>query len=113
MFIFDLTNLLSLLLVLVATILLIYLSQEIKNSKIALIPLVAFMVDLVIHTVQSLTIGQSNLQLNDTLCYNMAIDYIFILLTYFGYLWADEVDAVAHKRKTLNGSGIKWLFKKV
>ena len=42
MFIFDLTNLLTLFLVLIATVLLIYLSQEIKRSFIVAIPLLRF-----------------------------------------------------------------------
>ena len=38
MFIFDLTNIFTLLLVTIATVLLIYLSQELKKSLVAAIP---------------------------------------------------------------------------
>ena len=71
MFIFDLTNLLTLFLVLIATILLIFLSQEIKKSMVVAIPLFAFIIDLVIHTIQVLTLKQEFSYLYSTLCYNI------------------------------------------
>lgn len=113
MFIFDLTNLLTLFLVLIATILFIFLSQEIKKSMVAAIPLFAFLIDLIIHTIQVLTLKQEYSYLYTTLCRNMAIDFTFLLLTLLAYLWADEVEAKAFNKKTINSKGINWLFKKV
>lgn len=113
MFIFDLTNLLTLFLVLIATILFIYLSQEIKKSMIVTIPLFAFVVDLVIHTIQMLTLKQEFSYLYSTLCYNMAIDFTFLLITFLAYLWADEVEAREFNKKTIDSKGINWLWKKV
>lgn len=113
MFIFDLTNLLTLFLLLVATILLIFLSQEIKKSIVVAIPLFAFLIDLVIHTIQVLTLKQEFSYLYSTLCYNMAIDFIFVLITFLAYLWADEVEAKEFNKKTINSEGINWLWKKV
>ena len=111
MFIFDLTNLLTLSLVLIATILFIFLSQEIKKSLVAAIPLFAFVIDLVIHTIQVLTLKQEFSYLYHTLCMNMAIDFTFLLITFLAYLWADE--AKAFNKKTINSKGINWLWKKV
>ncbi len=113
MFIFDMTNLLTLFLVLIVTILCIYLSQEIKKSLVVAIPLFAFVIDLVIHTIQMLTLKQEFSYLYSTLCYNMAIDFIFILVTFLAYLWADEVEAKEFNKKTINSKGINWLWKKV
>lgn len=113
MFVFDLTNLLTLFLAVIATILLIYLSQEIKRSMIAVIPLFAFVIDLIIHTVQVLTLKQEFSYLFSTLCYNMAIDFVFVLVTFLSYLWADEVEAKEFNKKTINSKGINWLFKNV
>ena len=93
MFVFDLTNIMTLVLVLIATILLIYLSQETKKSMVAAIPLFAFVISLVIHTIQVLTLSEENAYLYSTLCYNMAIDFVFLLVTFLAYLWADEVEA--------------------
>lgn len=113
MFIFDLTNLLTLFLVLIATILFIFLSQEIKKSMVVVIPLFAFLIDLVIHTIQVLTLKQEFSYLYSTLCYNMAIDFTFLLVTFLAYLWADEVEAREFHKKTINSKGINWLWKKV
>lgn len=113
MFIFDMTNLLTLILVLAATVLFIFLSQEIKNSKVAMIPLFAFLIILVIHTVQILTLKEEYSYLFTTLCQNMAIDFTFLLLTFLAYLWADEVEAKALNKKTVDSKGIDWLWKQV
>lgn len=113
MFIFDLTNIFTLILVTIATVLLIYLSQELKKSLIAAIPLFAFVVDLIIHTIQMLTLKQELSYLYSTLTFNMAVDFAFVLVTFLGYLWADDVEAKARNRKTINSKGIDWLFKQV
>lgn len=113
MFIFDLTNLLTLFLVLIVTILCIYLSQEIKKSLVVAIPLFAFVIDLVIHTIQMLTLTQEFSYLYSKLCYNMAIDFVFLLVTFLAYLWADEIEAKEFNKKTINSKGINWLWKKV
>lgn len=112
MFIFDMTNLLTLFLVLIATILFIYLSQETKKSVVAAIPLFAFLIDLVIHTIQILTLKEELSYLYSTLCLNMAIDFTFLLLTFLAYLWADEVESKALNKKSVDDS-LKWLWKKV
>ena len=86
MFIFDMTNLLTLFLVLIATILFIYLSQETKKSVVAAIPLFAFLIDLVIHTIQILTLKEELSYLYSTLCLNMAIDFTFFFFLFLAYL---------------------------
>lgn len=113
MFIFDLTNIFTLLLVTIATVLLIYLSQELKKSLVAAIPLFAFVLDLIIHTVQMLTLKSEYSYLYSTLTINMAVDFAFLLVTFLAYLWADDVEAKAQNKKTINSKGIDWLFKQV
>ena len=113
MFIFDLTNIFTLLLVTIATVLLIYLSQELKKSLVAVIPLFAFVLDLIIHTVQMLTLKAEYSYLYSTLTINMAVDFAFLLVTFLAYLWADDVEAKAQNKKTINSKGIDWLFKQV
>ena len=112
MFIFDMTNLLTLFLVLLATILFIYLSQEVKRSMIAAIPLFAFVISLVIHTIQVLTLQVEYSYLFSKLCFNMAIDFVFLLVTFLSYLWADEVEAKEFNKKSVS-DGLNWLWKKV
>ena len=113
MFIFDLTNLLTLFLVLIATVLFIYLSQEVKRSMVAVIPLFAFLIDLIVHTIQILTLKDEFSYLYSKLCWNMALDFTFLLITFLAYLWADEVEAKEFNKKTIDSRGINWLWKKV
>lgn len=113
MFIFDLTNLLTLFLVLIATILFIFLSQEIKRSLVAAIPLFAFLISLIVHTIQVLTLKQEYSYLYNKLCWNLTIDFVFLLVTFLAYLWADEVEAKEFNKKTIDSRGINWLWKKV
>ncbi len=113
MFIFDLTNLIILVLATIVTVLLIFLSQELKKSVIAMIPLFAFVIDLIIHTVQALTLNAEYSYLFGTLTANMAIDFAFLLVTFLAYLWADNVEAKAYNKKTINSKDIDWLFKQV
>ena len=58
MFIFDISNPLTLILMLAATILLIFLAQEIKKSYIAAIILFAYLVCLIVHVAQLATLPE-------------------------------------------------------
>ena len=58
MFIFDITVPLTLLLLLAAIILLIFLAQEIKKSYVAAIPLFASLALLIMHTAQMVTLSE-------------------------------------------------------
>ena len=112
MFIFDLTNLLTLILVLAATVLFIFLSQEVKRGLIAAIPPFAFLIDLIIHTVQVATLNTEYSYLYSVLCINMTIDFGFVFLTFIAYLWADEVESKERNIRSIDNS-LDWLFKKI
>ena len=58
MFIFDISNPLTLILMLAATVLLIFLSQEIKKSYIAAIMLFAYLIVLIMHVAQIATLQE-------------------------------------------------------
>lgn len=113
MFIFNLTEPITLVLVIIATILFIFLSQEIKKSMVAVIPLFAFVLLLVVHTIQILTLKEEFSYLYSLLCYNIILDFMFLLVTFLAYLWADDVEAKALNKKILNSKGIDWLFKNI
>ena len=112
MFIFDLTNLLTLFLVLILTILVIFLSQETKRSFIVAILLFAFIFSLSVHTVQMLTLSEEYGYLFPTLAFNISIDFVFILLNFLAYLWVDDIEAKAFNKKSIDNS-LDWLWKNV
>ena len=112
MFIFNLTNPLTLLLIVLATSLLIFLAQEIKRSSIAIIPLIAFLALLITHVVQVSTLSSDFAYLAGTIYKCIAIDFIFILITFFSYLWVDDLEAKKNNIKSIDNS-LDWFWKEI
>ena len=112
MFIFDLTNPLTLLLVVLATALLIFLGQEIKKSSVAMIPLVFFLILLVTHVVQVSSLGQNYAHLFGMIYKSIAWDFLFILITFFSYLWIDDLEAKKNNIKSIDNS-LDWFWKEI
>ena len=73
---------LTLLLMLAATVLLIFLSQEIKKSYIGAITLFAYLVILIIHVAKIATLQEEFRYLLKTLSRCIVIDFIFIFITF-------------------------------
>ena len=99
MFIFDMSNPLTLLLMLAVTILLIFLSQEIKQSFIGAIMLFAYLIILVVHVAQIATLSEEYGYLLTTLSRCIVIDFIFVLMAFFSYLWVDDLEAKSKGKK--------------
>jgi len=112
MFFINLTQPITLLLVLAAVILLIFLSQEIKNSFVGILPLFASLGLLIMHTVQRFTLAQEYSDLSTAITVSIAIDFGLVLISFFAYLWADEVEAKEANKKTIDNS-LDWFWKQV
>ncbi len=112
MFIFDLTNPLTLLLVVLATSLLIFLGQEIKKSSVAMIPLVLFLFSLITHVVQVSSLSQEYASLSSILYKSIVWDFLFILITFFSYLWIDDLEAKKNNKKSIDNS-LEWFWKEI
>lgn len=112
MFMFDLTNPLTLLLAVLATALLIFLGQEIKKSSVALIPLVLFLILLIVQVVQVSSLGTEFTYFAGTLYKCIAIDFLFILVTFFSYLWVDDLEAKKNNIKSIDNS-LDWFWKEI
>ena len=112
MFIFDISNALTLILMLVATVLLNFLSQEIKKSYISGIVLFAYLILLVVHVAQLVTLPEEFNYMVSTLSRCIAVDFVFILISFFAYLWVDDIEAKKLGRKSLDNS-LEWFWKKV
>ena len=112
MFIFDLTNPITLLLVVIATTLLVFLGQEIKRSSVAIIPLIAFLALLITHVVQVSTLSDDFTYLASTIYKCIAIDLIFVLVTFFSYLWVDDLEAKKNNIKSIDNS-LDWFWKEI
>lgn len=112
MFIFDISNPLTLVLMLAATVLLIFLAQEIKKSSVALIMLAIYLITLIMHVAQVATLPEEYRYLITTLSRCIAIDFVFVLITFFSYLWVDDIETKALGKKSVDNS-LDWFWKKV
>lgn len=112
MFIFNITNALILLLLLVVTVLLIYLAQEINKSWISLLPLLFFLFNLVVHSIQFLILPVAYSYLSSTLTYCLIIDLLFVFMTFLAFLWVDDKQAKAMNKKSIDNS-LDWFWKKL
>lgn len=112
MFVFDITNPLTLILMIAATILLIFLGQEIKKSSITGIMLIAYLGILIFHVAQLTTLPEEFRNLSETLSRCIAVDFGFILISFFAYLWVDDIEAKANNKKSLDNS-LDWFWKKI
>lgn len=112
MFLFDISNPLTLILMLAATVLLIFLAQEVKKSYIAAMPLIAYLFILIMHVAQLVTLSEELRYMTATLSRCVAIDFVFILITFFSYLWVDDIEAKAKNKKSINNS-LDWFWKNI
>ena len=100
MFIFDISNPFTLLLMLAATILLIFLSQELKKSYISGIVLFSYITLLILQVLQLVTLAEE-------LKY-----FVFILISFFSYLWVYDMEAKKLGIKSVDNS-LDWFWKNV
>ena len=112
MFIFDISNPLTLILMLAATVLIIFLAQEVKKSYVAAIMLFAYLVILIVHVAQIATLSEEFRYMITTLSRCIAIDFVFVSITFFSYLWVDEIEARAIGKRSIDNS-LDWFWKKV
>lgn len=106
----DLTNPITLLLVVLAVALLIFLGQEVKKSTVVAIPLFAFLASLITHLVQVLGISPEYSHLIGIIYKCIAVDFGFILVTFFAYLWVDDIEAKKNNIKSIDNS-LDWFWK--
>ena len=112
MIILDISNPLTLLLLVSASALLIFLSQEIKRSTINAVTLFVFLVLLVVHVTQVATLPEEFRYQLPVLSRCIVIDFGFILVNFFAYLWVDDIEARANGKKSIDNS-LDWFWKKI
>lgn len=113
MFIFDVTNPMTLVLLLAATVLLIFLGKETKKPYVPALPLVFFLILLVVHSVQFVNVPELNYETyRSTLLGCLTVDLIMIFVTFFGYLWIDDLSSKFYKKKSIDNS-LDWFWKQV
>ena len=113
MYIFDVTNPVTVVLLTIATALLIFLGKELKKPQVPAIALIFYLILVVVHSVQLATIPELNYEeIRSVLIGCLSYDLIMIFVTFFGYLWIDDVSAKFYKKKSIDNS-LDWFWNKV
>ena len=97
--IINFSNPLSIFIGVVLFVLVLYLAKENKKAWITGIMLFAFIS------------GQSE-QIYKAITTSATIDLIFVFLSFISYLWIDDIEAKAGKRKSIDNS-LDWFWNKV
>ena len=113
MFIFDVTNPLTLVLLLAATVLLIFLGKEIKKPLAPALPLIFFLILVLVHSIQLANVPELNYEeYRSILLGCLTVDLVMIFITFFGYLWIDDIACRFYKKKSIDNS-LDWFWKQV
>lgn len=113
MFVVNISEPFTLLLLTVATVLLIYLGKEIKKSYIPAFALVAYLSLVIVHSVQLASLTQEFYEAYyNVLIRCIAVDCIMIFISFFAYLWIDDITSKFYKKKSLDNS-LDWFWNKI
>ena len=110
MLLLDTTQPLTVILLLTATVLLIFLGREIKKPIVPASALIFFLVVLVGHTIQ-LVLPQYE-PYYVTIRYCIAFELVMVFITFFSYLWIDDIASKLLNKKNLDTS-LDWFWKQV
>lgn len=117
MFIINLTDPLTLILLLVATVLLIFLGKETKKPLAPALALAVFLALVLMHSIQLSILPQSVQEIDvelykSVLMRSIGLDCAFIFISFFGYLWIDDIASKFYKKKSIDNS-LDWFWNKI
>ena len=113
MFIFNVADPITLILLLIATLLLIFLGKEIKKPHAPAFALIFFLILVIIHSVQLGVLPEANYDANrSTLLSCLVVDLVMIFISFFAYLWIDDIASKFYKKKSIDNS-LDWFWNKV
>ncbi len=112
MFVFNTADPFNCIMLLAATILLIFLGKETKQSLIPQVVLLVYLLLIVIHAIQLATVEPQYLDTIKMISQSLAVDFGLILISFFAYLWVDDIEAKVKKKKSIDDS-LDWFWKKV
>ena len=108
----NFTDPLSVLLALILFVLVILLGKETKKSIFPCIMLLVFLTILVGHAIEFYFISGDIQEGITTMAFCIAVDFAFILISFFCYLWIDDIETKANKKKSIDNS-LDWFWSKV
>lgn len=112
MLLINFTNPFTILTATVLFVLVLFLGKETKKGMILAIMLGVFLVILIGHSVELSLVKENLLETQRTIAKCITVDFVFILLSFFSYLWIDDIEAKAKKKKSVDNS-LNWFWSKV
>ena len=110
--IIDLSNPFNILVALVLYILVLFLAKEMKKSSVTCIMLLVFLTIIAGHCIEYVMVKDPTGEITTTLAHCIAVDFVFIFISFIAYLWMDDVEAKEKKLKSIDNS-LEWFWKKV
>lgn len=113
--IINFMNPITLLVGVILFVLVSYLGKKTKKSWIVAIMLFVFITLLIYYAVQFLTLNPNTPELvaiQTALLQTSGITLVFILISFFIYLWIDYIEAKMRKRKSIDNS-MDWFWRNV
>ena len=92
-------------------VLVLWFAKQSKKSIITGIMLFVFVSMLIGHTLE-FTIGNPPADVISTITNSIVFDLIFIFISFISYLWIDDIEAKAKKKKSIDNS-LDWFWSKV
>lgn len=108
----NLSNPFNALVALVVFVLTLLLARETKRSNVVCIILLVFLTIIVGHCIEYLLIEDMTGEIKTLIARCIAVDFVFIFLSFIGYLWTDDIEAKERKIKSIDNS-LEWFWKKV
>lgn len=112
MFLVNVANPWVLLLSLFIMICLIYIGKEAKNAYVPMMALIVFLILLVMHGIQFLILPVQYENMMPQISSCLLVDFLMIFIAYASYLWIDDIEAKAKKKKSIDNS-LEWFWKNV
>ena len=110
--IINFTNPISVVVGVILFLLVLYLARETKKSWIVAVMLFTFILVLAGHTIEFATIAKQSEVIYKAITTSTIYDFAFVLLSFLAYLWLDEIEVRAGKRKSIDNS-LSWFWNKV
>ena len=112
MFIINISNPIFLFIIILFVGIFIVVGHHTKKSLIIAIPLFVFILLLIMHIAQVVTLSAEYADLANTLYRCITFDFLFILITFSSYLWIDSIEAKASNVKSIDNS-LEWFWKEI
>lgn len=111
--IFNTADPMNIILILAATLLLVYLGKETKKSIIPQIVLFVHLLIIIMHAIQFVTMsGTATQEVIKVLTSSLVVDFGLVMVSFLSYLWVDDIESKIKNTKVVSNS-LDWFWKKV